>query len=240
MVDRVEMNIYQRINAVMKEVTYVQKDTTVSTGNNRTYKAVTHDQVLSVLRAAMVSHGIVTVVCQSKGAMLQYRNLQADIDIKQNLYEGTYDVSFVNIVDPTQRVSVVIEAHASDTGDKAPSKCVTTAVKYAMLKTFGLETGDNDESRIQEQQDAKLIEHNAVVREWIPSILAIKQGIADSQISSAYEAWAEMPNDVKQTLWRATTKGGIWEPSERAIMKSNEWNDARKAWHGLFGIGEGE
>ena len=52
-----ELNIYQRINNVMKAVKYVQKDSSVS-GGGVNYKAVSHDQVVSVLRQALVDHGI--------------------------------------------------------------------------------------------------------------------------------------------------------------------------------------
>ena len=46
-------NIYQRINQVMKSVQYVKKDKAV-TGGGQNYKAVTHDQVVSVCREALV------------------------------------------------------------------------------------------------------------------------------------------------------------------------------------------
>ena len=42
-----EKNIFQRINAVMQEVAYVQKDKAV-TGMGAGYKAVTHDNLVSV------------------------------------------------------------------------------------------------------------------------------------------------------------------------------------------------
>ena len=56
-----EKNIYQRINAVMKDVEYVQKDAAI-TGGGVNYKAVTHDMVTAVVRKSMVEHGIVIEV----------------------------------------------------------------------------------------------------------------------------------------------------------------------------------
>jgi hypothetical protein len=141
-----ELNIHQRINAVMKEVLYVQKDATISGGGN--YKAVTHDNVTAILRPELVKAGIVLEVNQSAGEMLQLRDLKQDI--KMHLYSGFYTISFVNMDNPSDRVSVTWNAQANDNGDKAPGKAASYAVKYAMLKTFSLETGENEEGRYHE------------------------------------------------------------------------------------------
>lgn len=138
-------NIYQRINSVMTRVAYVQKDVSVSGGGN--YKAVSHDMVLAVLRQAMVDEGIVTAVTQVAGEILQLRDKNAGINM--HLYGATYEIKFVNMDSPEDFCLVVFHSHATDSGDKAPSKSASVAVKYAMLKTFGLETGENDERRVE-------------------------------------------------------------------------------------------
>jgi len=142
-----ELNIYQRINAVMREITYVQKDATVSTGGG-SYRAVSHDMVLAVLRKAMVDAGIVTVVQQTAGAIIV--PMDKDKGIKQHLYSGDYSVHFHNMDKAEDYISVLVNSHAADNQDKAPGKAMSYAVKYAMLKTFGLETGENDEGRLAE------------------------------------------------------------------------------------------
>jgi hypothetical protein len=160
-----ELNVYQRINAVMKEVEYVQKDISVSGGGS--YKAVSHDMVLAVLRKAMVANGIVTRTEQLSGEIVQMRDLSKDI--KMHLYCASYAIHFVNIDKPEDFMTVTISAHANDTGDKAPGKACSYAVKYGMLKTFGLETGESDEGRmfeapqftdIQKEEFDALIDNN--------------------------------------------------------------------------------
>lgn len=149
-----ELNIYQRINAVMQAVEYVQKDATVETGGGRSYKAVSHDMVLAVLRQSMVANGIVTRVEQLSDALIQMRgpDPKEKDQYSQYFYSANYAIYFVNIDQPLDFVRLTINAHAQDSGDKAPGKAVSYAVKYAMLKTFGLETGENDESRNAEFQ----------------------------------------------------------------------------------------
>ena len=152
-----ELNIYQRINAVMKEVEYVQKDKEVSGGGAK-YKAVTHDQAVSVIRKSLVKHGIVINPTQVSGEFLQMRDLNAAPNpVKMSLYSGTYDVNFVNMDNPDDKVTVTVQAHANDSGDKAPGKAITYAVKAAILKQFTLETGEDDESR-QEAADTDFID----------------------------------------------------------------------------------
>ena len=140
------MNIYQRINAVMKQVQYVQKDKQIS-GGGANYKAVTHDQVISVARAALVEAGVVIYPSQLEGGFLQMRDVNATpTPIKMGLYSGKYEVNFVGI-DEGDKLTVVVEAHANDNGDKAPGKALTYATKAAILKVLCLETGENEESR---------------------------------------------------------------------------------------------
>lgn len=137
-----DLNIYQRVNAVMKDVEYVRKDAKV-----QGYSAVTHDMVTAVLRGAMVKHGIVVQLEQKSSEILERRDKAAGVSMM--LYSGTYDVHFVNIDKPEDRATITIDAHAADNGDKAPGKCASYATKQAMLKLFSLETGENDESRVE-------------------------------------------------------------------------------------------
>ena len=134
-----DINIYQRINAVMQKVRYVQKDASI-----QGYKAVTHDQLVSVARQCIVDNGLALTVSQLQGQFCEPENGK-----KMRLYIGSYEVSLINIDKPEEKVSVTMEAHALDNGDKAPGKCCTYATKTALLKLLWLETGESDESRAE-------------------------------------------------------------------------------------------
>jgi len=151
-------NIYQRINAVMNNVTYVQKDKQISGGGSN-YKAVTHDQVISVCRAELVKNGVVIYPEQTASDMPILRDLEKNV--KMHLYEGMYNIHFVNVDAPDDRITVRIAAHAGDNGDKAPGKAVTYATKTAILKVLCLETGENDESRVDERERLKTIDEHS-------------------------------------------------------------------------------
>ena len=136
-----DLNIYQRINEVKKEVTYVKKD-----ANVQGYKAVSHDQVTAVLKESMVKNGI--IITQSlKESKSEETGQLTGKGAKWAMYTATYLIRFVNIDKPEDHFIVEVESQALDFGDKASGKAMSYAIKYAMLKTFGLETGEDDEGR---------------------------------------------------------------------------------------------
>lgn len=152
-------NIFQRINAVRRDVEYVKKDKAVS-GAGANYKAVTHDQVVATVRASAVKHGVVIYPEQLQNSMPIMRDVKNDV--KMHLYSGDYAVHFVNEDDPQDRLTLTINAHANDNGDKAPGKCVTYAVKTAVLKVFFLETGEDDEGRMEHTKPIAKIQADAI------------------------------------------------------------------------------
>lgn len=166
------MNIYQRINAVRKAITYIQKDKAVSTGGG-SYKAVTHDAVTGMVRAALIEHGVI-IVPSVQSAVFHPK----EPDAKQRLYEATYQVEFVNMDQPEERITIMVNAHALDNGDKAPGKAMSYATKYAILKLFNIETGEDEESRYQ-REEFDIAPHLAKI-ESAASIEALKTVFADA------------------------------------------------------------
>lgn len=140
------MKLLERINEVRKSIAYIQKDKSVSTGGG-SYKAVTHDQVTALVREHLIAHGVISwpnLVCS---AMIQPFQIEGEKANKQWRYEATYDFTFAAVDDITDCLVIRIEAHAMDSGDKAPGKALSYAKKGAVLKLFDIETGEDDESR---------------------------------------------------------------------------------------------
>ena len=144
----VPLNIYQKLNKVREAVSYVQKDKKVDGAN---YMAVTHDAVTALVRPELVAQGIIVFPTLVVGKVVETGTSTAK-GVPFIRYEGTYDIAFVNADSPEDRVTLRLESHAVDQGDKAPGKAISYAVKYALLKLLSLETGEDDEGR----QDAEL------------------------------------------------------------------------------------
>lgn len=142
------LNLYQRINEVRKGIDYIKKDKSVSTGGG-SYQAVTHDQVTAMVRDHMVKHGIVCYPILDD-SMMNPKEVNANMETaKQARYEATYNFVFVNCDEPSDKLTIRIQAHAMDNADKAPGKALSYAKKYAILKLFEIETGEDEESRYQ-------------------------------------------------------------------------------------------
>lgn len=74
----------------------------------------------------------------------------------------------------------------------------------------------------------RLIAHNEAWRNNSSSIYFIKEHIELKSWEAVAEAWAEISNEDKATLWLAPSKGGVFTTAERAALKSDEFNAARK------------
>lgn len=136
------MNIYQKLNEVREAVEYIKKEKEVMG-----YKAVTHDQVTSIVRPEFIKQGIVTVP-----RLITERTVETGKNTGRGTpimrHEVVYEFDFINADIPSEVVTVRLSAHADDTDDKAPGKALSYAKKYAVLKVLDIETGEDDESRI--------------------------------------------------------------------------------------------
>jgi deoxycytidylate deaminase len=84
----------------------------------------------------------------------------------------------------------------------------------------------NSQPAIEETN--RLIAHNEAWRNNSSSIYFIKEHIELKSWEAVAEAWAEISNEDKATLWLAPSKGGVFTTAERAALKSDEFNAARK------------
>jgi len=194
-------NIYQRINAIRSQVAYIQKDKTV-----QTYRAVSHDMVVAVTRPYFVSEGVIVYPEQERGQMnAKERKTDsktgAEVWDAMRLYEGAYMIHFVNQDDPADRITVKVEAHANDNGDKAPGKAVTYATKSAILKVLMLETGENDESRIPQEREPT--EEEIAHQTAMANILAELQSAAMRGMPDLQNVFNALPNSAaKSQVWK--------------------------------------
>lgn len=151
------LNIFQRINEVRKKVSYAKKDKEVA---GQGYKAVTHDAVTALVRNHLIDQGIVIVPRLIESSIADVgKTAKGAVIIR---YAGRYEVDFVNCDDPADKLTVPSEAHANDHGDKAPGKATSYATKYAMLKLFSIETGEDDEGRVEPYESLEKVSEQQV------------------------------------------------------------------------------
>jgi hypothetical protein len=175
----------------MTECKYVQKDATIAMGKGA-YRAITHDAVTSLLRDSVIKNGIVVSV-SVLGVTSEDRSRFEKVYEDKNpvgLTRSTVslEVTFFNIDDPTERLTVCSSAYGDDRGAMGIGKAISMATKYAYLKTFMIETGEDEESRV-EQRDASIRISSASTR--ISSADAVHlQKLANKLPEERFNTWA--------------------------------------------------
>ena len=115
---------------------------------------------------------------------------------------------------------------------QASGSAITYARRYALQSIAGIPTADDDaesamlRSGKTEKQLAEEAYQDAIM-DLMPSVKAIKDGIAINDFSTASEAWQELTDTEKQLLWVAPSKGGVFTTQERATMKTPEFRQAQ-------------
>ncbi len=113
----------------MQEVSYIQK-AEKKAGMN--YRAVMHDDVTALVRPQFVKHGIV------------YHPVEPfEFKVDGNRVELKLTLRFVNVDNPQEFFDVPSMGFGIDNSDKGSGKAISYAVKYALLKCLGLESGDD-------------------------------------------------------------------------------------------------
>lgn len=144
----VPLTLLQRLNAVMKDVDYVQKDKKIDVKDRATrrvvgsYKVVTHDMVTAAVRPALVKHGVFYYPHAMKREQVGNRT---EIDLVMR---------FVNVDKGDDFLDVPSIGYGIDEGDKGPGKAVSYAVKYALLKALGLETGEDADNEVTKHKSS--------------------------------------------------------------------------------------
>jgi len=139
-------NIHQRIVAVMSQCDYLQKQ------KAEKGVGILYDEVIAMLRALLIEHGIVTVMRQKSMECI------GGVGQNQKIYQGEYEMDLVNADDPKDLVTHTCFAHGMDGGDKGPGKAHTYAAKQMLVKAFNIETGINEESRAERLEKLKTID----------------------------------------------------------------------------------
>ncbi len=141
------MNIYEKMLAITEELGVVAKNLDVNLGKG-SYKAVGEADVLKAVKPLEVKYKVYSfpfkreIVKQDEVRATKTYNGQTSESVQQLLrLEVTY--RFVNIEKSDEYIDIISYGDGLDTGDKATGKAMTYADKYALLKAYKIQTGDD-------------------------------------------------------------------------------------------------
>ena len=145
-----EMNIFQRMSAITQEISTVAKNLNVDTGKS-SYKAVGEADVLAAVKPIEAKHGVYSYpykrVIVDSGEMVS----QTKYGERKQLFMRVATVyRFVNMDKPEEYIDITTYGDGVDTQDKAPGKAMTYGDKYALLKAYKIQTGDDPDQNASE------------------------------------------------------------------------------------------
>lgn len=141
------MNIYQRMLAATKEIATVAKNLQVDTGKGKGYKAVSEADVLAAVKPIEAKHGIYSFPVSRQIVESGEIVNQTQYGERKSLFMRLETVyRFVNTDEPSEYIDITTYGDGVDSQDKAPGKAMTYGDKYALLKAYKIQTGDDPDA----------------------------------------------------------------------------------------------
>lgn len=197
-----ELNIYQRMSAITKDLQTVAKNLSVDTGNGKSYKAVSERDIIDAVKPIEIKHGVYSYPFSRdiiESQMLTEENQKYTRTKFYTKLMTTY--RFVNVDKPDEFIDIVSYSVGLDSGDKGDGKAMTYGDKYALMKAYKISTGDDP--------DAKASEDSVYTKSGAAPKLA-----ADSARRTIMDLCQRMGVDFKEVL----DKTG-WVEGERLTQK---------------------
>lgn len=160
------LNIYQRMLAITADMQTVAKNLLVPAGGGK-YRAVSETDVLNAVKPLEIRHGVYSYPVERRTIsvdVLETEERRKDYDTKQYetikktqfVYRIETRYRFVNVDFPDEYIDVVSYGDGIDSADKAPGKAMTYSDKYALLKAYKIQTGDDpDQDASPDYKNAK-------------------------------------------------------------------------------------
>lgn len=164
-----ELNIFQRMSIVTKEIKAVAKNLEVGYGKN-SYKATGEADVLFAVKNIEIPNGVYSYPCKreiieqqvltTKG--IDYKT-QKEVEKTQFYLRLKTTYRFVNVDKPEEYIDIESYSDGLDSADKATGKAMTYGDKYALMKAYKIVTGEDPDQYKSEEfseviKDAKKTE----------------------------------------------------------------------------------
>lgn len=158
-----DMNIYEKMSAIVNELGIVGKNLNVDLGKGKNYKAVQEKDVLDAIKPLEAKYRIYSYPKERKVIDNSILEKDTSYGITKSLYmriETTYE--FVNIDKPEEKMTMVSYGDGIDTGDKAPGKAMTYSDKYSLLKAYKVATGDDPDKDASPEKGYKKVDKKEI------------------------------------------------------------------------------
>lgn len=211
------MNIYQKMSAITQEISKVAKNLQVGEGKNQ-YKAVGEADVLAAVKPIEAKHGVYSFPFDREIVESGEMVSTTKYGDRKSLYLRVKTVyRFVNVDEPSEFIDITTYGDGVDSQDKAPGKAMTYGDKYALLKAYKIQTGDDPDQNASETLKDHTIDRTgepaypersamlSCVQKWyqIEKLLAAYRidnidKLTDAQLQALYNKGAEKIKQQKE------------------------------------------
>ena len=190
---------------MMRDVGYVQK-----AGHNdfQNYKYATEADAIAALRPAMIKHGLCMIPSVESVEQDEWGNTNVLMHYRILDEEGNF-LSF-------RAAGSGNDKNSKGVGDKGIYKALTGASKYALLKTFMMETGDDPEVPSQQEKESK--------PEPKPEVKPKAEIVDESDLSDAREAFVMMIKECAETCTTQEELQELWVGNKGELDKTKKVN----------------
>jgi len=148
------MTIFEKMLAITAELQTVAKNLMVGEGRSQ-YKAVSEGDVLAAVKPLEIKYGVYSYP-------IKRTVIDSGEIVSKNVYKGEEKETrrlwlrvetvyrFVNTENPDEYIEITTYGDGVDSQDKAPGKAMTYSDKYALLKAYKIQTGDDPDANASE------------------------------------------------------------------------------------------
>lgn len=124
------MNIYEKINKIMGEVTSLKKDGKVAFGNTK-YNYLSEAKTTEIFREKLIENKLVLLP------------ISAQESKEGAVTHGVYTYKMVNVENPEEQIELMAGGQGHDSADKGSGKASSYAYKYLLWRTFAVPSNDD-------------------------------------------------------------------------------------------------
>lgn len=172
-------NISKAIVAVMQEVKGIEKSMTVGEGKF-SYKGVADQEVKKIIGNAMAKNGLsllpIDVEATTKIERWEELDYNKNLKTKQSVFTEV-KTKYLLLHTSGESIQISGYGHGVDAQDKGAGKATTYALKYALLYSFLVPTGDIDDADVMHSQEIATPKPKSVPKPDYGSSNVLKEAI---------------------------------------------------------------
>lgn len=172
-----QINIFEKMSKITEKINKVAKNLKVGVGQSQ-YKAVGEADVLAEVKPAEIEFGVYSyptkreIVYSNEFTSTSEYNGQTKEKLTMFMrLKTTY--RFVNIDKPEEFIEIETYGDGVDTQDKAPGKAMTYADKYALLKAYKIETGEDPDQNQSKEMKKNTAQEKLITEEQKAELVAL-------------------------------------------------------------------